>query len=137
MWCYNENMITKKDLKYLKIAEAMSSHSDYPRVKIGACLVYKGNVVGLGYNETKSHPIQKKYNKLLPYEVKNPFLHAEISAIIHSSRTKGATLYVFRRGRDGLIKNCRPCASCRGYIKDSEIKKVIYTTEFGVEEINI
>ncbi len=128
-------MITKSDIRYLKIAEEASKLSTYGRISIGAAILYKGVVIGLGCNQRKSHPVQKHYNELLPYHVQNPYLHAEIASILNAKgKVKNATMYVFRRGRNGKLLCCFPCYACMGAILHYGIKRVVFTTEFGIEE---
>ena len=55
-------MITNADLKHLKLAEIVSTYSDYDRIHIGACIIKKRQVISTGYNQNKTHPIQEKYN---------------------------------------------------------------------------
>ena len=44
-----------------KLAKNASEFSDC-HIKIGAVLMYKNKVISVGYNTTKSNPIQKAYN---------------------------------------------------------------------------
>ena len=44
-----------------KLAKNASTFSDR-KIKIGAVLMYKSKVISVGYNTTKSSPIQKMYN---------------------------------------------------------------------------
>ncbi len=128
-------MITEKDLKYLKVAESVSLTSDYERVHIGACVVKKGNIIGVGCNSNKSHPVQKKYNELVPYDRPRHGIHAEIKALLKCNvNTNNSTIYVFRRGRDSNIRNCSPCESCRAYMIECGVKRIVYVAENGVFE---
>lgn len=131
-------MISKRDKKYLAVAEAVSALSDYPRIKIGACVVGNGDILSTGFNMRKTHPVQKQYNTHMPYEVRTPFLHAEISALLKLPGTmKPSTIYVFRKSNDGTQRNCNPCKACRQYIIDKGIKRIVWTTETGICEEHI
>ncbi len=128
-------MITHKDLRFLKVAKAISETSTYPRVKIGACVVKKSKVVSVGCNSLKSHPVQLKYNKFLPYSVNVPRLHAEIDALVKCHEdVKGGTIYIFRMGRDGVTRLCKPCESCRNFIIDKRIRRIVWTDTNGIME---
>lgn len=132
-------MITNVDLKYLKLAEVMATYSDYKRVHIGTCIVKKKSVISTGCNKSKSHPIQNKYNHIANiYTKPESRLHAEIDALIKAGEdAKGATLYVFRRGRDNIYRLSKPCPACMQYIKDCGIKRIVYTIENGIKELNL
>ena len=43
-----------------------------------------------------------------------------------------ATLYTFRRKKDGSFGMSRPCPRCMKVIKSLGIKKLVYSTEDGV-----
>ena len=57
--------------------------------------------------------------------------HAEVACILGLPRqvTKGATIYVARVGKDGEIKNSRPCEICQAVLKHVGVKRAIYTTD--------
>lgn len=55
--------------------------------------------------------------------------HAEVAAIRQLNDTKGVTLYVCRVRPDGSSGLSKPCKDCQEYIKNTDIKKVIYTIE--------
>ncbi len=130
----------KKHFKFFKFARDMSKQSSHPRVYIGAVVVHKNTVIGGGTNLHKSHPMQMQYNKFNPKmkENCNHFIHAEISAIIHTGTTEldGCSIYVYREDKKGNLAMCRPCPSCMALIKVTGIKKIYYTTKDGFcEEI--
>ncbi len=67
-------------------------------------------------------------------------VHAEIGAILGLDRsvTEGATIYVVRVGRDGCLRNSKPCAMCEAAMQYVGIKKVIYSNEDGqIESMRI
>jgi len=104
--------------KFFRLAEKIAYKSDH-RVKIGAVLVNKGQVLNVGYNKVgKTHP---RYDW---------FLHAELDAClgIHRHDLSGASLYLFRINRLGTIFNCRPCETCQSVLKELGVKSVCYTT---------
>ena len=130
-------MISNADLKHLKLAEVMASYSDYDRIHIGACIIKKRQVISTGYNQNKTQPIQEKYNnKSLTYKKSKAKLHAEMDALIRAGKnSKGATLYIFRRGNDNIYRMSKPCNACMNYIKQCGIKRVLYTIENGIKEM--
>lgn len=127
--------MTKKNKKYFMLAKAASELSDYDRIKIGAVIVHKKEIVSVGYNHKKSHPKQKELNKYRfedEHDRCNHFLHAEMSAIVnsHYADLSDASIYVYRSNKEG-IQNCRPCAGCMKAIKEKGIKTIYYTTQDG------
>lgn len=134
----------KKDIKFFNVAKSLSKISDFNRIHIGAIIVHNNEVLGSGYNQRKSHPLQKKLNGLRFHKFftdsSKHYLHAEMEAIIHSKNKdlKGASIYVYRENMHGDIAMCRPCPACMAKIKEKGIKKIFYTTNDGfVEEILI
>jgi deoxycytidylate deaminase len=116
------------------------------KMKLAACLVINNEVISVGHNSDKSHPLQKRFAK----NSDAIFKHAEVDCIINALRhldkedLKKSTLYVYRVKRkrkgdlswvDGLAE---PCLGCKRAIDHFGIKKVIYSTEqpepFGIME---
>jgi deoxycytidylate deaminase len=121
--------------KVIKLAKDASKLSDHPRVHIGAIVYNKNTILGVGFNQQKSHPLQKLYNKCRPYTLENDYLHAEIMAILNADYNAfGATLLVYRHNKNGELANCKPCEACQQAIKHYGIKKVIYI-EDGIYKI--
>lgn len=122
--------------RYFKKARQVAMISDYSKTHVGCIAVYHGNIIGIGCNCNKTHPIQKYYNK---YREKSkellPKLHAEINCInqiknldINFSKVK---LYIYRIRRDQPFGLARPCPSCMAAIKDLEIQDIYYTSNDG------
>lgn len=99
------------DKEYMKIAldEAKKALSIY-EVPVGAIIVYKGEVIGRGYNTRETS--------------KDPTAHAEMIAIKEASEHLGAwrlldcTMYV----------TLEPCAMCAGAIVNSRIERLVIGT---------
>lgn len=104
--------------KYFRLAKQIALRSDH-RVKIGAVLVNKGQVLNVGHNRVgHTHP---KY----PW-----YLHAEMDVClgIHRHDLTGATIYLFRSNRVGNVLNCRPCSTCQSLLVELGIRRAVYTT---------
>ena len=129
-------MLRNVDYRYFKKARQIANISDYKKQHVGCVAVYQGQVIGLGCNTNKTHPIQKFYNKYRnPSDCMLPKLHAEISCInqikhldINFSKVK---LYIYRIRNDQPFGLSRPCPSCMASIKDLGIRYVYYTTNDG------
>ncbi len=129
-------MLRNIDYKYFTKARQAASISDYPKIHVGCIAVYQGQVIALGCNRNKTHPVQKFYNRFR--EDSNellPKLHAEINCInqfkglnVNFSKVK---LYIYRIGNDRDFRMSRPCPSCMAAIKDLGIRDIYYTTNDG------
>lgn len=132
-------MLSNNDYKFFNKAKVISTLSDYTKTHIGCVAVYKGQIIGIGYNCNKTHPMQKYYNK---YRIQSdymlPKLHAEISCMnsiknleINFSKVK---LYIYRtmkQQKQYPFGMSRPCPSCINAIKDLGIREIYYTTNNG------
>lgn len=128
----------KINKKYFKKAYYAAKISDFPQVHVGCVAIYKGSVIGIGFNSNKTHPMQKYYNRFREEEGNNHFapkLHAEISCInsirhlnIPFSKVQ---LYIYRICQDRPHGISRPCPSCMAAIKDLGVKDIYYTTDDG------
>ena len=140
-------MLNKTDYKYLDKARQTALISDYHKTHIGCVAVYQNQIIGLGCNTNKTHPIQKKYNRFRNNDDKLlPKLHAEISCLnqirnlsINFSKVK---LYIYRIRKDQPFGISRPCPSCMAAIKDLGIREIYYTTNDGysyehLEKLNV
>ncbi|NLV89749.1 MAG: tRNA adenosine(34) deaminase TadA [Tissierellia bacterium] len=96
------------DFIYMREAlkEAKKAYSIY-EVPVGAIVVYKGQIIGRGYNQRET--------------LKDPTAHAEILAIQEASkfldswRLLDCTMYV----------TLEPCAMCAGAIVNSRIERLV------------
>ena len=129
-------MLRSTDYKYFLKARQVATISDYYKTHIGCVAVYQGQVIGLGCNTNKTHPVQKFYNRYRePSDTMLPKLHAEISCInqikhlnINFSKVK---LYIYRIRKDQPYGMARPCPSCMAAIRDLGIRDIFYTTKEG------
>lgn len=133
-------MLSKSDIKYLYKAKQVAMASDYPHIHVGCIAVYQGNIVAVGCNTNKTHPVQQFYNRyknngqLLDGRL-IPKMHAEINCLnsirhldINFSKVK---LYIFRIRYSQPYGITRPCQSCMAAIKDLGIRDIYYTTDEG------
>lgn len=114
-------------LRFVKVAENASANSTY-RHKLGAVIVKKGRVLSVGYNKPhKTHPKSNTRFKTI---------HAEFDAILgcNPEDLKGATLYVVRKAKSGP-NMAKPCDCCMELIEMVGIKRVVYSTHDGYEEL--
>jgi deoxycytidylate deaminase len=116
-------MLSNREEAFLSVARYFASRSQ-SRKKHGAVIVKSGSVVGTGYNKNKNHPLF-----ISPEHIKaHCSRHAEVEAIRDAGKNvKGSVLYVARVNRQGKDRNSKPCKLCEALIKQSQIKRVIYT----------
>ena len=129
-------MLLSSDYKFFTKARHIASISDFHKIHIGCIAVFHGQVVAIGCNSNKTHPMQKHYNQFRENSDELlPKLHAEINCLnqlshlqINYSKVK---LYIYRIGNDKPYRMCRPCPSCMAAIKDFGIRDIYYTTNDG------
>ena len=132
-------MFKNTDYRYFDKARKVATISDYYKTHVGCVAVYRGQVVGLGCNCNKTHPVQKKYNRYRSLYSKGveplPKLHAEINCInqikhlnINFAKVK---LYIYRIRNNQPFGLACPCPSCMAAIKDLGIRDIYYTTNDG------
>ena len=97
------------DHTYMGIALSLAQQAaDIGEVPVGAIVVYKGQIIGRGFN--------------LREQTQNPILHAEMvalqqaSSFLKSWRLIECTLYV----------TLEPCPMCAGALVQSRIDRVVY-----------
>ena len=132
--------MNKKDERFISIAREVSNLSDYRKVKIGAVIVLKREIISVGYNKHKSHPIMKVFNKKYRgFNTKESNIHAEMNALMKCKHIniKGATIYIYRELKDGSLGNCFPCPACQRRIITAGIKRIVYTYYDGIYELKI
>lgn len=129
-------MINNRDQKYMAFVRRLAMNNQM-KMKLAACLVIRNEIISIGVNSDKSHPMQKKFAK----NNDAIFKHAEVDCIINALRhvdqeeLKNATLYVHRVKRqykgdkewsDGMAE---PCIGCQKAIEHFNIKNVVYSTD--------
>lgn len=136
--------LTKSHRAYFKAAKAISELSDFPKVKIGCCAVYKHKIISSGCNSIKTNPTQKRLN-IYRFDADTPAtIHAEISCLLPLINRKDinfrdVSLYVYREYKSGEIALARPCPSCMKLLTELGIRNIYYTNfgRFSHEEILI
>lgn len=135
---YNDKQIER----YFNLAKNASDFSDYPKIHIGAVLIYKNKILSIGYNTTQSHPIQKEYNqyrhtKERTYDIESMpnSLHAEMSCLVSTKHLDidwdKASIFVYRCRKNGKVALAKPCSACSMALCNRGIKNIYYTTNNG------
>lgn len=135
--------MTKRDKRMINHALHMADMSDAIPYKIGCVVAQKNKIINASFNSSKTHPMQKHYNKErfdgddTPHRV-----HAEIHALAPYIEDdvdwKNVTVYIARKRRcDGENGMSRPCPACMKMIKSLGIKNIVYTTDFGIAKESV
>lgn len=112
------------------LIDACSVQERVANMRLAACVVYKGDIVSLGWNQKKSHPFQMQFAK----NDMAIYLHAEIDCIKNALKIlsleelRRSTMFVLRAKADlspGLAKPCEGCTRC---IANFNIRECYYTT---------
>lgn len=134
-------MILNRDLKILNFTRrlAIDNPGINNRMKLAAALVIKRDIVSVGVNARRSHPIQKRFGK----NSESIYIHAEIAAIVNSLNhvskddLRRASLYVYRVKRSSgdvsshswVSGQSCPCEGCISAISAFKIRRVIHSTD--------
>ena len=82
----------------------------------------------------KSNPTQKHFSILAGMSDQRIYLHSEIACLIKVRGAPVHTLKIERYDLDGKPKLAWPCPSCQLFIKECNVRFVIFTTEEGFKE---
>ena|ERR1700757_1783821 len=105
----------------IKLANA----SPYGRFRVGAIVANKNKILSMGFNQKKTHRIQKAYCR---FERLEPWMHAEVHAISLADKNEliGSDIHVMRVLKDGTLGNSRPCSGCLIALHDFGIKRTFF-----------
>lgn len=125
-----------RDRKYMDFVRRLAT-SNSMKMKLAACLVIRNEIISVGFNSDKSHPLQKRFSK----NTEAIFKHAEVDCIIKALKIvdeedlKDATLYVHRvkkqnKGDANWVTGmAEPCPGCVKAIEHFGIKRTVYSTD--------
>lgn len=120
-----------------EIAREVAKKSSH-RIKHGAVLFKRKEIISVGMNRITTHPKAGKYFGWSKdgKPITRFLLHAEENCIIgvDSSKLHRATLVVCRVGARGNLQLSRPCKKCFPLICSAGIRRIIYSTDDGYWE---
>ena len=127
---------TKRELKFFDVAKAIAATSKHPKFRVGAAIVCGGQVINVGVNMAKTHPMQKRYNKYRNLgKPIHDHLHAEMDAILkvlhQLDDLKNVKVFVYRETKDGKMAMARPCAACMPALVEHGVRHIYYSTDVG------
>ncbi len=110
-------VVIMSSIIYKSSAIEQCAKSSYKK-RMGATVVYQGQIVGIGYNKVHSTGI--------PLEGR----HAELEALNNTKARyrNGSTVYICRLAKDGSLALAKPCSACRTVMKKMGVKYVWYSS---------
>lgn len=128
----------KISMKVMKVLSRVADASEpFARAKMAAALVYKNEIISIGTNKNKTHPLQGRYAK---HEAAI-YLHSEIDAIANAMRrydvetVAKSKLFIYRskwtHSKKPVLTQgmAKPCQGCMRAIAAFDIKHVCYSLE--------
>lgn len=107
----------------MELAAKTAVLSEHPQHKIGCVITDRNdNLLSIGFNSFKTHPLQKKYgghNKI--------HLHAEILALSRTNKGSPHSAYIVRIRRNGSLGMAKPCAHCAVALSEFGIKNIYWS----------
>lgn len=102
-----------------KQAAILQCYKSAYKQRMGAVVVYKGKLVGKGFNKVHHIGVPRLDG-----------LHAEIEALNNTTAQyrDGCTVYVCRTNRRGEIVLAKPCPACEKKMRKIGVKYVWYST---------
>jgi hypothetical protein len=110
--------------KLIDIAKPLCMNLDRKKKHV-SIIISKGEIVSVGTNQYKTHPIAKA----IGYRYEE--MHSELNALLKTNQRKNLHLYNFRYNRFGEMRIAKPCCLCMPWCKVM-FKSIHYTTPEGV-----
>lgn len=138
--------LTKKQRRFFEEAKKEAEKSTFGSIKIGCVMVYNNIIIGRGYNESRTHPLQQIYNKKYRKFNHNngkmimDSLHAETSALLDAEHNVGdhvnwskVHVFVYRicPGKKSGHGCSKCCSACQNLLYDKGIRSIFYTEDVG------
>lgn len=111
------------ELRWLSKAVQVAQGALHSKWRVGAVIVKNGRVLGYGSNRYRNNPAR--------VELRGVSYHAEEVAIRRSGNVAGATIYVARVTKSGMIGLATPCIRCQNMLVEYNVSSVIWTEPMG------
>ena len=123
------------DRLFIDEAKHCATKSNIKIAHHGAVVIYRGKIVGKGYNYAKNLYNNNKENsrELIKNNKYKYSVHAEVAAIKNSLKNvnqetlKKCELIVVRVNNMGELMNSQPCDCCKNFINNFKIRKTYYS----------
>lgn len=116
-------MITAYEQRWLDSAVNLTSLAKHEQWRVGALLVKGGRVLSMGVNRYRNHPSK--------VGIEGVSYHAEEVALKRAGDARGATIYVARVTRSGIMGLARPCERCQELLAEHGVHTAVWTTPTG------
>lgn len=113
----------------MRLALHQARLAPHPRWRVGAALVRGGSLYGVSTNRYRNDPRTGPYSGVS--------WHAEEMLLRQCGDAEGATLYVARVTKSGLVGLAKPCDRCTEMIIDAGLKRVVWTTPHGLDSCSV
>lgn len=92
--------------------------------KVVACYIENGTII-MGVNQKKTSSVGYRHGH------RNFFIHAESACLSRIDDASNGTLYIYRENMHGEISLARPCLYCLSFLKEKNVRKIVYSTPDG------
>jgi deoxycytidylate deaminase len=121
-----------------ELAKQLCSKSNVKKFKHAAILVKNGTILSVGVNY-HNPIILREFESMFRLGYRN--IHAEADCYWRlgcvQKKTAGSTIYVYGENRNGKPTFSKPCASCQALLRTMRVKRVVFHTPNGVEELEL
>ena len=107
----------------LNLAKKIAEANDFNEKWMLGCVIVKGgSVLSVGMNKPKNDPAY--------IDFEHCSIHAEVDALKKLTKpAKGCVMYVARYCKGGDTGLAKPCSRCALEIRNSGVKRVVYTID--------
>jgi deoxycytidylate deaminase len=116
-------------IDYKMRAELVARRSSFKRFKTGAILTRGDSLLGVGWSHIPQHRMARLRAA-----------HAEQHALLRArggADLEGATLYIATVNKGGNLTMSLPCRDCYALLQEHGIRRIIYSTLNGWEELDM
>ena len=121
--------ISASDLRWMRLAIAQAESATHEKWRVGAVLVRGGSVLSTGCNKYRNDPSIVGLNGVS--------YHAEDVAIKRAGTSKGATLFVARVTKSGMLGLAKPCHKCLPLLEENGVHSIVWTHPYGITKDRI
>lgn len=109
--------------KYFDLAVRLARLSTHPRTRVGAVIVRRGVVLGVGCNLYRTHPRSTTPHRRI---------HAELKAVLNAGcDITDSDVYTVRLTKRGDLACAFPCPACESLLREGAVRNVYSINERG------
>ena len=121
-----------------EISYAMYSEVIWHRCTHFAFLIKNNRIQHIGWNKSKTHPLNYKFPYKPTYGPNNEIgLHAELDVCLKSRKDNlyNFEMVVLRIDMNNTINTSKPCTGCESVVRQMNVGRVWYSNELGNFEL--